>query len=246
MIFTSDNIQLPDLPKTKKELMARVISILGNEYEILPVCKDGTGAAGVMLELLLGSQGSNKSIADSAGTEIKFSRTTALVTLFHKDAQGGVDALSPFVYKYGKLNKAGLVSFRHTISNSPVLRTVLQDGQVKVRAKDKNTDLEMFWEENTLMATAGKKLNDLVLVFGSVRKDGGKRFVKFKSAKRLTDFKIKDFLNAVASGYVLVDIDARQNELGKKNLRNHGTKFRVKLDDVGEIWNSVVNILPVA
>jgi hypothetical protein len=230
---------LPSSPKSKKELFTRLKSVLGNEYEILPQCKGGSGAPGMMLELLLGSEGRSKNIADSVGTEIKFkTEAPTLLTLFHKEIDGGSKALANFVLGYGKVDEEGRVSFRNTVRNSEIFRVVRQEGRVIVRAKNDRSK-EVFWSENVLVNAASKKLNDLVLVSGSVESRNGVRFVKFNSATRLTNLKITDFLNAITGGYVVVDFDARQKEPGSKTLRNHGTKFRMKTEDIGEVWGTI-------
>jgi len=232
-------ITLPESPKSKKELFGRLKNIIGNEYEILPECKGGSGAPGRMLELLLGSEGRSKNIADSVGTEIKF-KTAAptLLTLFHKEVDGGDKVLSPFVHEFGKMDDEGRISFRNTVRNSETFRVVRQSGKVIVRAKS-DKEKEVSWSEDVLVNAASKKLADLVLVSGTTETRDGIKFVKFVSALRLTKLKITDFLNAIAGGYVVVDFDARQKLPGSKTLRNHGTKFRMKIDDVAEVWGMI-------
>jgi hypothetical protein len=92
--------QLPSTPKSNKELFTRLKGVLGREYEILAECKRWSGAPGRMLELLLSSEGRSKNIIDSVSTEIKF-KTLAptLLTLFHKEVDGGDKSLSTFVYR---------------------------------------------------------------------------------------------------------------------------------------------------
>ena len=232
-------VTLPTTPKSKKELFGRLKNIIGNEYEILPQCKNGSGAPGRMLELLLGSEGRNKNIADSVGVEVKFkTKALTLLTLFHKEVDGGDKSLSDFVHEFGKMDEHGRISFRNTVRNSEIFRVIRQAGRVIVRAKDNKTK-EVSWSEDALVNAASNKLKDLVLVKGYAETRNGTRYVKFNSAQRLTNLKITDFLNAIAGGYVVVDFDARQKSPGSKTLRNHGTKFRMKLEDIVEIWGTI-------
>ena len=48
---------------------------------------------------------------------------------------------------------------------------------------------------------------------------------------------ITNLIEAIASGIVRVDFDARENAPPKKTLRNHGTKFRIKFENLQFIYH---------
>jgi hypothetical protein len=236
------------VPKSKKELFERIATLVGTGklLEIPPDCGKGTGAPGHFLEKLLGSDGSNKAIADTVGVEVKFhSSAGCLLTLLHKEVHGGNTAILPMVRKFGSKNKDGLLSFRCTVTDSSPFRVARSDGKVIIRPKTKKRGYpEVFWYENDLLTPAVAKLRHVVLVHGQVKKDGNVRFVRYDSAQSLTDFNSTDFLNAIGGKYILVEFDTREKEAGGSVLRNHGTKLRMKVEDVEKIWKTVEIIEP--
>jgi hypothetical protein len=231
------------LPKSEKELLYRCKELLAKreEFIIPPECGKGTGAPGHLLELLLGSNGSNKSIADSVGVEVKFHSSSSLLTLFHKEISGGNSSILPLVRKYGFPDKKGRLSFRHTIRQSDKFRVVQANGKIFVRSRDEAC--EVFWDANELLVPATDKLRKLLLIEGSVRQCDGVKYVKYISGKYLTSFKATDFLNAICGEYVLVDFDAREKSPGSSVLRNHGTKFRISVDDVSHVWGNIQTLV---
>lgn len=238
MLLVTD---LPSLPKSKKDVKQRVKALIasGEEYQILPECGKGTGAPGIMLELLCGSEGGNKAIADAVGIELKYKANRgSLLTLFHKDVEGGAEAFLPFLQTFGYIDKQGRKALRHTITSASRFRIARENGNVIVRSRG-NESLEVYWRESVLVTTACQKLNDVLLVFGAKRSHGDDKYVRFLKALHLTNFRSTDFLNAIGGQYVVVDFDAREKEPGATVLRNHGTKFRMDIQDVTRLWDDV-------
>jgi hypothetical protein len=82
-------------------------------------------------------------------------------------------------------------------------------------------------------------------VRGKTETAGDIHRVQYNTAQLLTDFKTTDFLNAVGGKYVLFDFDVRETTPGGEVLRSRGTKLRIRLKDLGELWKTIEDIEPV-
>jgi hypothetical protein len=60
--------------------------------------------------------------------------------------------------------------------------------------------------------------------------------VRYESARLHWEPNIGKFIQAVERGIIAVDFDARTNLTGR-GLRDHGTKFRIKIDDLGHLYS---------
>ena len=101
---------------TDDELFARLKAVIARGWVRIPdkYGYGGTGGAGRMLEELLGVDGGNLDIPDAGKWEIKFHTKTALLTLFHLEAQPK-GHMHHLVRLYGRRDNKGRLSFRHTI-----------------------------------------------------------------------------------------------------------------------------------
>ena len=221
----------------KNELFERIRErVLGTSHK-LPAT--GTGAPGMLLEQLLGVDPNSSDLPDAGGWEIKFHGGTALLTLCHKTPKpkGAVKAL---IDQHGWTGKDGRRSFRHTISGRQTPRGF------SVVDKDKCLHIlhaegpEVYWRHDDINNAVVSKLRRLVLVHG--RRAGGKVF--FESAFAYSDLTFSKFIPATVSGKVKIDFDARYSN-GQRDagaLRDHGTKFRIHVSDLAEIYESVSEI----
>jgi hypothetical protein len=78
-----------------------------------------------------------------------------------------------------------------------------------------------YWGFDDLASKAGTKLLNCFYVQAEVKKFEGIEHYKYCKVMMLQKFKFDGFLNAIESGHVLVDFDARTGH-------NHGTKFRLR------------------
>jgi hypothetical protein len=226
------NPLLPELPKTKKELLERIPPILQNSYLILPQCGSGTGAVGTMLELLLGSQGKNKAFADSCGIEVKFNSPNNLLTMFHKEVFGGEKSILPLVKQFGKIDKDGRRSFRHTVKDSsPYFNISRKNNQIIVEAI--NCDLMVYWHENDVIKAISKKLDEIIVVQGSVTTDKitKQKVASYDAAWYCKNIDFEYFWDNILNHDIVVDFDVREKTPDSNVLRNHGTKFRMYFND---------------
>lgn len=244
----------PPIPKNKKELVGRLKVLLQNEatYPLPEAIGDkllgGSGGPGALLEILLGSEGSNKALADAAGVEIKYhsKKSTTPLTLFHQEVEGGNPALVPFFEHVAYTDKKGRLAFRHTIKASskvPRARIFRRGGKIVVTPVG-TKEPSVFWFERTLVNAVSKKCQTLILVAGEKLKVAGEPAVRYTSAKILSEFKQEEFLNCLSNRDLWVDFDLREQEAGdfasgRYRLRNHGTKVRIPHESFPELWESI-------
>lgn len=92
-------------------------------------------------------------------------------------------------------------------------------------------DPQPYWGFDDLEHKAGVKLLNCFYVQAQVKKRQKKEFYHFRKVTMLQKFNFANFLNALESGKVLVDIDARTGH-------NHGTKFRIKQDCLPMLYDT--------
>lgn len=222
-------IEFPSAPpRNKEQLFERIRSVIDLGVFTMPAGSryQGTGAAGMFLEDLLGLTAGSKDIPDAVGWELKwFSNRTRLVTLFHKEANGPKNVMRDMVHTFGWEDQHGRLSFRHTIEGESALFKIKNDDQsrrIVVRPKDGRGPAP-YWSYEDLVAAAGAKLRRLILVKGEAKK----RNVRFLYAEAYETFHLADFVQEILRGSIAIDFDCRQSKPGSVGLRNHGTKFRV-------------------
>jgi MvaI/BcnI restriction endonuclease family len=201
----------------------------------------GNGAPGNTLESLLNLKQNNNDSPDLLDWEIKFHGGNSLLTLFHKDPQpkGIMDVM---VDTFGWNNKKGQLSFRHTISGTSArgFCVINADGKIMV-SNINNATITPYWEHNTILNAIGAKLRRLILVHGTVSKD--KRQVTYQSAQAYWDLDLVGICEAIKEGVIYIDFDARTKEGRGSSIRNHGTKFRVHIQNIGRLYESTKPII---
>ena len=226
-----------------KDLFREVKAILGKEYEIPnKTGYGGTGGPGRILEELLRVEVNNQDLPDAGRWELKYTSNTAYLTLFHKDPC----PRKPSVIRELVLNCGWECgdhqSFRHTIwGRSPRgFRVEMSDDTVSV-VNDAYPDIAPYWEIDELSNATVPKLRYLILCPGKVRRSGEKRWVTFHYAKLNYGFKLSKFMSGLRDGWLAIDFDARTkppSARGAIPIRNHGTKFRIRIKDFGRMYTS--------
>ena len=226
-------------PRTQKELFRRMRTVIDYGPYAMPERKgyNGTGAPGLFLEDLLGSKSGGQDIPDAAGWELKWhTDRTEMVTLFHKEPDGPAHIMRYMVKQYGRRDKHGRLSFRHTIKGkSDRFRVVSDAGQVIVRPLKGNGPVP-YWSHDELIAAAGAKLRRLLLVKGTYQRS--KRIVQFLQADAYETFHLADFIYELVRGSIILDFDCRESAPGSEGLRNHGAKFRIHPGSICRLYLS--------
>lgn len=195
---------------------------------------NGSGGPGRLLEDLLGRKANNADSPDLADWEIKFHGGTSLLTLFHKDPEPrGIIRL--MVHEHGWDDGKGRISFRHTISSETErgFYVVNENDRIVIRNKFKDTAVP-HWTHNTLFNAFSSKCRLLIVVKGKVLKNP--RRVDYQSATAYWEPDIQGFSRAITDGTFCVDFDARTQKGEGSAIRNHGTKFRIKIDDLSKVY----------
>ena len=205
--------------------------LLHGEYEI-PVGQGfgGTGGPGLFLEHLLGLKTSNIDVPDAGAWEVKFSSGNSLVTLFHKEALPRGQAMRYMIQNWGWIGRNELQSFRHTIcSKSDQFEVVDDANEIRVRKLD-GDDLVPHWPHDVLITAFARKLANLILVRGKRR---GQK-VTYQRVEYLSNARTTQLIRSIVDGTICIDFDAYIRQNG--SIRNHGTKFRIKIDDLRTIY----------
>jgi len=211
--------------------------IIKNGWYTIPVDAGygGTGGPGLLLQDLIGIDKNNRDGPDSGVWELKFHSGNSPLTLFHLTPQPrGI--MHQFVRGYGWPDSKGRTSFRHTIwGNSTRGFKIVNDAScIIVRNESPDADRDItppHWTHDNLTNAFVYKLRRLAVVHGTKRK--GK--VKYEYARLYWEPIISKFFNAIEHGKIAIDFDARTN-LSGMGLRDHGTKFRIKIEDLDSIY----------
>jgi hypothetical protein len=197
----------------------------------------GTGAPGRLIEYLLGIKENNNDSPDLRDWEVKFHGGVSLLTLFHKEPEPrGI--VRNLVHKHGWDAKNNQIGFRHTIGgDSPRgFYVVNETDRIVIRHKTID-DVVPFWRHDTILSCVATKMRRLIVVEGKVVKHPV-RMVVFHSATAYWDFQLSDFCEACVRGDIYIDFDARTQKGFGSGLRNHGTKFRIAIDNLTEFYHN--------
>ena len=216
-----------------EELFARIRQAIARGWINVPegYGYGGTGGAGRILEELLDAQGGNLDTPDAGKWEIKFHTKSALLTLFHKEAEptGHVHHL---VRLFGIDDAKGRKSFRHTIKgrSSAGFYVTNEANRITVRNDPRSDVTWPYWTHDALLNAFVAKLRRVIVVTGKRKKP----MVRYEAAWAYEEPRSTRFMDAVEKGIVAIDFDARTNN--GRGLRNHGTKFRVAYEDLPLIY----------
>lgn len=205
------------------------------EVEI-PEQFNGAGAPGNTLEYLLNVNRNNYDSPDYLDWEIKFHGGQSLLTLFHKEAQPRT-IMSDFVERYGWPSVNDQISFRHTIRGVSERGFVVRNADNRITVSN-NADptLVAYWEHNTILNAIGAKLRRLIVVNGIVNKR--ERTVTYNNATAYWDLNLLGICEAIQNGTIYIDFDCRTTRGRGTALRNHGTKFRIDIGNIGVIYEN--------
>ncbi len=203
---------------------------------------NGNAAPGDFLEHLLGGRRNNKDSPDLQDWEVKFHGGNSLLTLFHKEPQPrGV--MKFMVHEHGWPDELLRISFRHTLGgkSNRGFYVVNEQDRIVIRHDTKDT-IVPYWTHNTLLNAAGAKLRRLILVEGEMQQHPIRR-VRYRSATAYWEFNHAKFFEAMVTGQVYIDFDARTQVDHSRGIRNHGTKFRININDIPHIYENSRKII---
>ena len=193
---------------------------------------EGTGTPGLYLEYLLGLKPSNLDLPDAGTWEIKFTSGSALLTLFHKEADRSGPTMKDVIDAWGYIGKNGQPNFRQTVcGQSSGYRVSDAEGTIRVSKRD-DAGIVPYWSHDALLTAFARKLGNLIHVEGSWNKRT--RIVSYKAAEFLSRARTTRLIELIADGTICIDFDAYIRDTGA--VRNHGTKFRIKPSDLHSLY----------
>lgn len=223
------------IPQSSKGAFAIIQEIVRMGMVDIPAQFNGAGAPGDTLEFLCKLERNNFDSPDLMDWEIKFHGGNALLTLLHKDPQPkGI--LNKVVDTFGWVNLKNQISFRHTIKGKSERGFIVTNKDNRVTILTNNPDIAPYWEHNVILNAIGAKLRRLILVHGTVFKS--ERQVIYESAMAYWDLDLTGICQAMEDGLIYIDFDARTKGDRGTALRNHGTKFRIHIDDIANIYEN--------
>ena len=92
-----------------------------------------------------------------------------------------------------------------------------------------------YWGFNDLFCKIGGKLHNTFYVEASVKKEKGKEFFHYQKILQLQHFSLNKMVEALQSGKIYVDFDARTHH-------NHGTKLRIARKNLPDLYEIVKEI----
>jgi hypothetical protein len=231
-----------EIPRSSSNTFPVIKEILSLGWMEIPNEFQGSGAPGNTLEYLINIEVNNNDYPDLNDWELKFhGGGSNLLTLFHKDPEPkGV--LNEIVDKFGWENKHGNISFRHTIKGKSErgFRIVNENNRIYIK-NDIDKNIMLYWDHNILLGQLAAKLRRLIIVHGRVNKR--ERKVIYDRAKAYWDVDLIGFCNAIENGLIYADFDARTTMMRGTALRNHGTKFRIRISDIDYLYQNSQEIL---
>jgi hypothetical protein len=231
------------IPKSSKSIFPIIRNILNLGWVEIPDVIHGTGAPGNTLEHLVDIDMNNNDSPDLKDWELKFhGGGSNLLTLFHKEAQpkGIMDIM---VDSFGWEDQYERISFRHTISGTSERGFKIININNRIVVKNiYHENFEAYWEHNILLGQLAAKLRRLIVIHGIY--DRYNRKVIYNHAIAYWEPDLISFCNAIEQGIILIDFDARTTGIRGTSLRNHGTKFRIRIENIGTIYQNSKTITP--
>jgi hypothetical protein len=108
--------------------------------------------------------------------------------------------------------------------------------QIKAKKADKELDPKPYWGFDDLEHKAGTKLTNCFFVQAEVKTEDKTEYYWYNKVLMLQRFKFEGLLEALETGVILVDLNARTRH-------NHGTKFRIRQNLISMLYEEVSTIV---
>ena len=205
--------------------------------------RKGPTGIGYTLESLLGIEENNISSPDFGVVELKSHRhgQSALLSLFTFNRK--VWMLPPLeaIHRYGSYDENGRLGLYYTMSlkaNSAGLFLYIGDKFIAVRSID-GTEIAK-WRLADLALRFSEKVANVLLVSAAVEERNNVEYFWYDRARLLTGGTSESILRNQFSLENLL-LDLRLHDAGTM-ARNHGTGFRVSLNNLHNVYSRIVEI----
>ena len=219
------------------------------------VKSERTGSTGIghTLEEWLGVSENNLPIPDLSGrVEIKATRTTTnnLITLFTFNKSVWQLTQSEVIERWGYFDEGrqryALYSMVSATEVNPQgLRIILPDGSDTLSVIDaESEEVLATWDIYSVVGKFMSKFERLLFVRAEPRMVGGVEEFHYLAARLLTEPNSLMFRKSFLAGKGFIDIRMHLRPNG--SVRNHGTGFRIREQDLPSFFGLVEDLLPDA
>lgn len=239
---------MPRSHMSDADIFGRLRDVIARGWLDIPRKYGGTGAPGMYLEFLLGLEANNSDTPDTGKWELKYhsEKGTGRMTLFQLEAtpKGYLEFM---VHKFGILRDDGIKSFRHTIhsqnSNKGLVVTDFNGSIVVSHPNHPEVNEHKWprWEHDDIINAFVSKFRRLITVSGRTRSADNGRQVKYLTGHAHEDLRSTKLISMIVDGTIAIEFNAR-TKLQKTSLRNHGTRFRIPVKDLGKLYSKCRSI----
>ncbi len=104
--------------------------------------------------------------------------------------------------------------------------------EVEKRVGLKELNPQPYWGFDDLFHKAGTKLLNCFYIQAETKRINKKTYFYYKDILILQSFSLEKFIEAIESGIILIDFDARTGH-------NHGTKFRIRQNSLPNLYKDI-------
>ena len=199
----------------------------------------GDGAAGNTFEDELGLEENNIAAPDIEGNELKVKRKGASgrQTLFNKEGEWQMKQIE-FLKEYGfpHTKYIGEISGQSTITKLPNNRGFYYESDDDYLYVKVNDVIIVRWEWNKLIEQFGKKFPNCIKVLAETKKENGIEYFHYDEAYLFKGTTKEKFRELVEDDLISIDFRLYTQYNKNKGIRNRGTAFRIKHEDMDKLF----------
>ena len=216
--------------------------------QFVPTLRSGSTGIGYTFETLLDIPENNSPTGDFLGMEIKTHRgrdldslSTKKMNLFLKEPVW-IDGLThrERIPKYGYVDDNGRVALYSTVTsrqNSHGLKLIVNRDSGSLDLQFRSARVA-YWTRETLESRLQEKLTETVFIGAATRGRGRDEEFHYQTVLYCEQPSVDAFLQLVASRDVMLEMRMHVRENG--SARNHGSAFRIRLDQLPRLFGRTV------
>ena len=208
-----------------------------SNFNYIPTTRPGNTGIGMTWENELGIKENNSKGADDNGIEHKAKRLKSnsnLTMITSTPSQSSRNIIGT----YGYIDSKGRKAFKKDSPKLP-FQIIKQNSQISL-IDGKN--ILGKWDENEIHEKFLKKLSNLVLSRAVTKKVNGIEHFQYVYATYFTDFDIDKFISEIGN---TVKVSFRMHIEPDGSLRDHGTAFRIKPENLDIFYAQKLTILDI-
>ena len=205
----------------------------------------GNTGIGYTLESRFGIKENNIRLPDLGKIELKSKRrgTSSFVTMFTFNSGAWIVPQAEVIEEYGYLDERNRNALKCAVSNTPnpqdLLLTVKKD---TLQLRHRGGRVLASWTIDKVMEYFSRKMPALIIVQADRRiNDKGREEFHYNEAHLLQKPSRQDFIKAIRSGHVVVELRMHLKKSGQ--VRNRGTAFRIAENDLLKCFGTKKQLL---